>query len=227
MSHELRTPINAILGYSSLLLENIFGELTDQQRSSIERTKMAANHLLELVNDILDLSKIEAGKMELQMEEIAITELVRDLFVTVAPFAEEHGVELGLEICETSIDSDPRRIRQILLNLLSNAIKFGEGKPVVVRCHSAPAGGIVVEVADQGVGIPEGDQDRIFEEFVQLEQQNERGTGLGLPISRRLAELLGGTLTVSSEVGKGSVFRLTLPAVAPATVPQLEAEPVG
>src|SRR5690606_22421153 len=129
MSHELRTPINAIMGYSSLLLDEIYGPLNEQQLSSIQRTHVAAKHLLELVNDILDLSKIEAGKMELQLETVSFPELVRDLFVTVAPLAEQHEVQVSMEGPEEAftIVSDARRIRQIALNLLSNAIKFGEG----------------------------------------------------------------------------------------------------
>jgi PAS domain S-box-containing protein len=214
MSHELRTPINAILGYSSLLLDGIFGELAPEQRDSIDRTFAAANHLQELVNDILDLSKVEAGKMELKLEPVAFPDVVEDLFATVTPLAEGHGVELILEGAPDTIQSDPRRVRQILLNLLSNAIKFGDGRPVRVANWREPDGALVVEVRDEGPGIAEADQERIFEEFVQLESASKPGTGLGLPISRRLAELLGGSLTVTSSVGVGSAFRLTLPAEA-------------
>jgi PAS domain S-box-containing protein len=218
MSHELRTPINAILGYSSLLLDRIYGPLNDQQVNSIERTHKAANHLLELVNDILDLSKIEAGKMELQLESVGFPELIQDLFVTVAPFAEQHGVPLALETRSDpfTIVSDARRVRQILLNLLSNAIKFGGGKPVRVVSSRRQDGGLLVEVVDQGDGIAPEDQEKIFDEFVQLEQPHStQGTGLGLPISRRLAELLGGSLTVSSAPGEGSCFLLSLPQSDP------------
>ncbi len=218
MSHELRTPINAILGYSSLLLDRIYGPLNDPQVNSIERTHKAANHLLELVNDILDLSKIEAGKMELQLESVGFPELIQDLFVTVAPFAEQHGVPLALERRSDpfTIVSDARRVRQILLNLLSNAIKFGGGKPVRVISARREDGGLVVEVVDQGEGIAAEDQEKIFDEFVQLEQPHStQGTGLGLPISRRLAELLGGSLTVSSAPGEGSCFLLSLPQSDP------------
>ncbi|HEX8276510.1 MAG TPA: ATP-binding protein [Longimicrobiaceae bacterium] len=230
MSHELRTPINAILGYSSLLLDGIYGPLTDQQVNSIERTHKAANHLLELVNDILDLSKIEAGKMELQLESVGFPELIQDLFVTVAPFAEQHGVPLALETRGTpfTIVSDARRVRQIILNLLSNAIKFGGGKPVRVVSSRRGDGGLLVEVVDQGEGIAPEDQEKIFDEFVQLEQpQNTQGTGLGLPISRRLAELLGGSLTVESTPGEGSRFTLSLPQSDPELTTMETAERVA
>ena len=215
MSHELRTPINAILGYSSLLLDNIYGELNESQLRGIERTHRAAKHLLELVNDILDLSKIEAGKIELQMERVGLPSLVEDLFVTVRPLAQEQGSELTLHHAgePITISTDPRRLRQIVLNLLSNAIKFGRGKPITVQSAATPAGGIEICVHDQGEGIPREDQHKIFDEFVQLgKRKNQEGTGLGLPISKRLAELLGGTLTVTSEPNHGSTFTLTLPA---------------
>jgi PAS domain S-box-containing protein len=214
MSHELRTPINAILGYSSLLLENIYGPLNEKQIWGIQRANKAAQHLLELVNDILDLSKIEAGKVELEVQSTTFPDLIHDLFVTVRPLADEHGSELALvEADPVSVVSDPRRVRQILLNLLSNAIKFGEGKPISVEYHGAEDGGVEVNVVDRGRGIPEEDTDKIFDEFVQLNQPDHtQGTGLGLPISRRLARLLGGSLSVSSEMGRGSTFSLRLPA---------------
>jgi len=214
MSHELRTPINAVLGYSTLLLERIYGPLNDKQAEGIERTQRAARHLLELVNDVLDLSKIEAGKIDLRLQPVTFPSLIEDLFVTVRPLADEHGSVLDLETdTEARIVTDPRRVRQILLNLLSNAIKFGSGKPIHVKCKRREDGGLVIDVTDQGPGIPPQDQDRIFQEFVQLgKTQLQDGTGLGLPISRRLAELLQGTLTVRSEKGQGSTFTLTLPA---------------
>jgi PAS domain S-box-containing protein len=215
MSHELRTPINAILGYSSLLLDNIYGELNESQLRGIERTHRAAKHLLELVNDILDLSKIEAGKIELQMEPVGLPSLIEDLFVTVRPLAQEQHSELTLhhEGEPVTITTDPRRLRQIVLNLLSNAIKFGRGKPITVRTSAMANGGVSIAVHDQGDGIPSEDQRKIFDEFVQLgKRKNQEGTGLGLPISKRLAELLGGTLVVTSEPNKGSTFTLSLPA---------------
>jgi signal transduction histidine kinase len=202
------------------LLERIYGPLNEKQVEGIERTQKAARHLLELVNDVLDLSKIEAGKIDLRLQPVEFPMLIEDLFVTVRPLADEHGSELSLEQRTDEpikIISDPRRVRQILLNLLSNAIKFGKGKPIQVVCDRTEDGGVMIEVIDQGEGISREDQERIFHEFVQLgKTQLQDGTGLGLPISRRLAELLRGSLTVQSTTGQGSTFRLQLPQKAEA-----------
>jgi len=223
MSHELRTPINAVLGYSTLLLERIYGPLNEKQAEGIERSQKAARHLLELVNDVLDLSKIEAGKIDLRLQPVEFPGLIEDLFVTVRPLADEHGSSLSLEVegdAPIRVVSDPRRVRQILLNLLSNAIKFGRGRPIRVLCSRTADAGVQVEVIDQGEGISKEDQERIFHEFVQLgKTQLQDGTGLGLPISRRLAELLSGELAVESTPGNGSTFRLRLPSSAEARPP--------
>ena len=224
MSHELRTPINAVLGYSTLLLENIYGPLNEKQAEGIQRTQRAAKHLLELVNDVLDLSKIEAGKIDLRLQPVGFPAIVEELFVTVRPLADKYGSKLHLELEGNAITivSDPRRVRQILLNLLSNAIKFGGAKPISVHVGRTPDNGVSVGVMDQGEGIPLEDQERIFQEFVQLgKTQLQEGTGLGLPISRRLAALLHGTLTIESDVGKGSTFRLTLPPNADMRPPRV------
>jgi signal transduction histidine kinase len=220
MSHELRTPINAILGYNDLLLSGVYGDLPPAQAHGVERSQKAARHLAELVNDVLDLSKIEAGKVRLDFETIRVGEVIEDLLTTIRPVAEERGCTLNVMPCECEgrILTDPRRVRQILLNLLSNATKFGAGQPIGVRCADVDHdGGVLVEVTDRGPGIAPDDMDRIFEEFVQLERGTQEGTGLGLAISRRLAVLLGGHLDVESLPGKGSTFRLHLPAHPPRT----------
>jgi PAS domain S-box-containing protein len=216
MSHELRTPINAIIGYTSLILDGVFGPLEGRQEEGLRRSHRAAEHLMELVNDVLDLAKIEAGRIDLHPEPTEIHRLLRELLDTVAPLAESHRtrVEADLHGCP-ELRTDPRRVRQILLNLLSNAIKFGGGEPVTVSCGQAD-GGVFVEVTDRGRGIAPEHQESIFEEFVQVDRETATGTGLGLPISRRLAELLGGRLTVRSAAGEGSTFRLELPADPPA-----------
>jgi signal transduction histidine kinase len=214
MSHELRTPINAVLGYTTLMLDGIYGPLTTRQAGSLKRVEKAANHLLELVNDVLDLSKIEAGRIELHVEPVTFPSLIEDLFISVGPLADDNGVALSCEHHGDphTVTTDPRRVRQILLNLLSNAIKFGDRKPVDIRTARVSDGGLEILVRDRGIGIAPEQQARIFEEFVQLAHSDERGTGLGLPISRRLSEFLGGSLTVESELGQGSTFRLLLPA---------------
>jgi len=214
MSHELRTPINAIIGYNTLLLDHIYGPLNEKQTHGLQRTHKAANHLLELVNDVLDLSKIEAGKIELTLQPVPFPGTIEDLFVTVRPLADEHATELHLHVDGNpkAIISDPRRVRQILLNLLSNAIKFGRGRPIEVDLSLGAADHIEVAVTDHGEGIEPDDLPRIFDEFVQLSNSQQLGgTGLGLPISKRLATLLGGELRVTSERGKGSTFLLQLP----------------
>jgi signal transduction histidine kinase len=169
---------------------------------------------------VLDLSKIEAGKIELSMQQVNVPSLIEDLFVTVRPLADEHGTQLSFERDDDdfAIVTDPRRVRQILLNLLSNAIKFGLQKPISVACHRNEEGGVSISVTDQGEGISDENQPRIFEEFVQVSPSQQPGTGLGLPISKRLATLLDGSLEVKSEPGAGSTFTLNLPAQGTARV---------
>jgi PAS domain S-box-containing protein len=216
MSHELRTPVSAVMLYNDLMLSGVYDPLTPAQAEAVDRSQKSARHLLELINDLLDLSKLESGRLETRMEEVEAAELVDSVVVGLAPLALEHGCDLRVrvEARPLPVVGDARRVRQILLNLLSNAVKFGHGHPVEVR--AAPAeDGIVVEVADHGPGIPPADLERIFEDFVQLGEPGI-GTGLGLPIARRLAELQGGTLRVDSVPGEGSTFRLFLPREAPA-----------
>jgi signal transduction histidine kinase len=213
MNHELRTPINAIIGYIGLALEGVYGPISKELSDALARSRRAASHLHELVDDVLDLAKIEAGRIELKKEEVDISALVEDILLSVRPSAAEHGTSVILECGDDPpirTVTDPRRVRQILLNLLSNALKFSDGLPITLRCAVDP-GGVALSVVDRGPGIPESEQEKIFEEFVQLAPGEHRGTGLGLAISRRLAELLGGRLTVSSEVGGGSTFTLVLP----------------
>ena len=215
MSHELRTPINAIIGYNDLLLGGIFGALADEHREPLERVSRAAAHLLELVNDILDLSKIEAGKIMLEPEMVSVPELVNDLTATVEPLARANGVELRFDVhrtCDPPLRTDPRRLRQVLMNLLSNAIRYGRGRPVEVTCRVVE-GALETRVKDRGPGVPEDKVESIFEEFVQLESAEGGGTGLGLSIARTLALSLGGTLTVASRPGGGSTFTLRVPSM--------------
>jgi signal transduction histidine kinase len=222
MSHELRTPINAVMGYNDLLLAEVYGPLNEQQELAVERAQRAARHLRELVNDVLDLSRLETGRPDLQTEEVRADEVVEDLLDSLRPLAESTRTQLRLIRHDEVpvLRTDPRRLRQILMNLISNAIKFGAGSPVWVHLSPGRSGGITIEVTDGGPGIPDEDQARIWDEFVQLGRPDNlagsrEGTGLGLPISRRLARVLGGSLDVSSTVGVGSTFRLTLPTSPP------------
>lgn len=211
-SHELRTPISTVMLYNDLLLSDVCGALSEAQRESVERSQKSARHLLELINDLLDLSKLEAGKMEARVQEVELAALVEGVRGDVAALAAEHGCAVSLEVARRPlvVSGDERRIRQILLNLLSNAVKFGRGRPIEVWCGPWE-GGVAVSVTDHGAGIAAGDLSRIFEDFVQLGDESEVGTGLGLPIARRLASLLGGRLEVTSAPGVGSTFRLFLP----------------
>ncbi len=217
MNHELRTPISAIMLYQELLLTDALGELTAEQRDALERSHHASRHLLELVCDILDLSKLEAGRLVLHPGEVELRSLIDDLLGTMLPLTRQYGSQVVTEIPATlsPIRTDPQRVRQILLNLISNAAKFGRGRPITVRVVPTGADRLIIEVKDEGIGIALGDRERIFEDFVQVGDPPETGTGLGLSISRRLALLLGGRLTVESVLDTGSTFRLQLPVVFP------------
>jgi signal transduction histidine kinase/DNA-binding response OmpR family regulator len=221
LSHELRTPINAVIGYNHLLGEEIFGPLNAAQAEALGKANRSAQHLLELVDDILDISKIEAGKLEIFPDEVDVASLLRDTATSVQLQAREKGISLDIEAPESApITTDPARLRQIVLNLLSNAVKFTLEGSVSLRLTADGGNRYRIAVADTGPGIPVEDQERIFEEFEQGSgREGTRGTGLGLAISRRLAELLGGDLNVESEVGVGSTFILTLPMATPS--PQL------
>jgi signal transduction histidine kinase/CheY-like chemotaxis protein len=216
LSHELRTPINAVIGYNHLLREKIFGELSEAQGDALAKANRSAQHLLELVDDILDISKIEAGKLEIFPEPIDVPSLLRDTATSLQLQAKEKGIELKIDAPpKIEITTDPARLRQIVLNLLSNAVKFTDEGRVDLRLREDGSGGIEVRVEDTGPGIAPEDRDRIFEEFEQTTSgDRSAGTGLGLAISRRIAQLLGGSLLLESEVGTGSTFILTLPTLA-------------
>jgi signal transduction histidine kinase len=222
MSHELRTPLNAILGYQDLLLGGVVGELPPQFRTFLEKAQRATRNLLHLVNDVLDLSKLEAGKMELVRAPARVRPILEEALATVEPQAALKGIALEVPLMPPVplILTDADRVRQILINLLSNAVKFtDEGRVSVTVGTSGEGAGadgeggwVEIRVADTGCGIAPADQERIFHEFEQIVGATSRGgTGLGLPISRKLARLLGGDLRVESEVGRGSAFTLRLP----------------
>ncbi|HEX2189285.1 MAG TPA: PAS domain S-box protein [Longimicrobiaceae bacterium] len=213
VSHELRTPISAVMLYNDLLLSGAYGALGEEQAEGVQRSQASAAGLLELVNEVLDLSSLEAGKLEARTVEFAPAALLRDVLATVRPLADEHGCELSLDAAGAPpvLATDPRRVRQVLLNLLSNAVKYGRSGPVRLACRRRAGGEVALEVSDRGPGIAPEDRERIFEEFVRLGDGSQPGTGLGLTIARRLAELIGGRLELDSVLGEGSTFRLVLP----------------
>jgi PAS domain S-box-containing protein len=219
MSHELRTPINALLGYTSLMRDQIYGELNQRQEEALSRMYTASQHLLELVNDILDLAKIEAGKMPVHVEPVNVAQLIRELSHTLEPMVRRKQLEYRLKIDDDLpvLETDQTKVKQIVLNLLSNAVKFTHKGHVAVHARLASGGaddGIIIEVADSGIGIKEDDIAKIFEDFRQVDQSSTReygGTGLGLSITKKLLHLLGGTVRVESAPGKGSVFTVYFP----------------
>ena len=216
MSHELRTPLNAIIGFSQVLREQLFGEVNEKQAEYLDDILSSGNHLLALINDILDLSKVEAGQIELEVAPFSLREALERGVVMVREQAMNDGVHVtfvaapGIDI----VTGDERRIRQVIFNLLSNAVKFTPAGGVVDVRASQVNGEVRVSVADTGPGIAPEDHERIFEEFQQTEAGVEQGegTGLGLAVSKRLVELHGGRIWVDSEFGQGSTFVFALPA---------------
>ncbi len=220
MSHELRTPLNAIIGFSEALLERMFGELNDKQADYLKDIHSSGHHLLSLINDILDLSKIEAGHMELHCTDFDVGAALENAITLVRERAQRHGIALALEVAPElgEIHGDERKFKQILLNLLSNAVKFtADGGSVRVTARRS-AESIEVAVADTGVGIAPADQETVFEEFRQVGQSytnKQQGTGLGLALTKRFVELHGGRLWLESTPDQGSTFYFTLPLSAP------------
>ena len=215
MSHELRTPLNAVIGFSEVLLERLFGELNERQDEYLRDILSSGKHLLQLLNDILDLSKVEAGRMELERSTFSLQGALEYGISMVRERAAAHGIELTLEIGPgiDTLDSDELRFKQVLLNLLSNAVKFtpdGGRVAVVARRRDDH---LAVAVTDNGVGIPPEDRERIFESFQQGRRgaQSEEGTGLGLTLCRRIVALLGGSMWLETELGVGSTFGFTVP----------------
>ena len=243
VSHELRTPLNAIVGFVDLLREGVYGELAPRQVKPVERIEASANHLRHLVDQVLDLAKMAAGRLEIHTETIDLRPFVLDVASEIESLVSEKGLSLSLVMGAAlpRIRTDPTHLRQILMNLLGNAVKYTNEGGIVIRTRlvdslpdsGQPSGGhaaaspaergvhsgtqwIGIQVIDTGIGIHPADQTRIFEEFEQVDagprgNSAERGTGLGLPISRRLAALIGGIVELESEPGKGSTFTLWLP----------------
>jgi signal transduction histidine kinase len=215
MSHELRTPLNAIIGFSEVLAQGMFGTINEKQTEYLRDILESGRHLLSLINDILDLSKIEAGRMELESADFDLPSAIENALILLRERASRRGIRLGSTIDQRlgMIGGDERKVKQVLLNLLSNALKFtpeGGQIDVAARLYDDRA---EVSVADTGVGIAQADQDAVFEEFRQVGTADKKaeGTGLGLALSRKFIELHGGQIWVESEVGRGSTFTFTLP----------------
>jgi len=216
MSHELRTPLNAIIGFSEVLSERMFGELNEKQEEYLKDIYASGTHLLSLINDILDLSKIEAGRMELELSDFHLPTALESALTLVRERAGRRGIALQMNVDSRlgQIQADERKVRQVVLNLLSNAIKFTpEGGRIEVA--AVPKDRLVeVSVSDTGVGIASEDQEAVFEEFRQVGTADKKveGTGLGLTLCRKFVELHGGRIWVKSQVGMGSTFTFTIPA---------------
>src|SRR5262249_55835985 len=221
MSHELRTPLNAIIGLTEMMVTHALRFGTDKAQEPLQRVHRAGTHLLGLINQVLDLSKIEAGKLELNQQTVQLAPLVEDVIGTARQLAEQNKNRLVVDVQEKlgAVTVDPMRLRQILLNILSNACKFTKEGAVTLRARKVANGGNWIEfvVADTGIGMTPEQQAKLFGEFSQADAttaQRFGGTGLGLAITRKLARLMGGDVTVASEPGKGSVFTLRLPGGA-------------
>jgi signal transduction histidine kinase len=217
MSHELRTPLNAIAGYADLLLAGVRGELTPPQRSDIERMKRSGQHLLGLINDILNFAKLEAGQVEFHISQVRVAPLLQSLEELVRPQVDAKSLsyEQGLAVDDLAIHGDAEKIRQVLLNLVTNAVKFTDaGGRISVDCD-ADESRVFIRVRDTGRGIPEQHLAHIFDPFIQIDRErtprSQQGVGLGLSISRDLARGMGGSLSAVSAVGEGSTFTLSLP----------------
>jgi GAF domain-containing protein len=224
MSHELRTPLNAILGYAELMLDSIYGEPSEKMRVVLERLQANGRHLLGLINDVLDLSKIEAGQLTLSLDDYSLSDVVQAVVSAVEPLSAEKRLAFKTEIAPDlpTGRGDGRRLSQVLLNLVGNAIKFTDKGEVAIQA-SMTNGAFTVAVCDTGPGIAPADQAKIFEEFQQADSSITRkkgGTGLGLSIAKRIIEMHGGRLWVESELGKGSTFYFTLPVRVEAQVGQ-------
>jgi signal transduction histidine kinase len=215
MSHELRTPLNAIIGYTEMMADGLYGEVGEKAQGVLERVQNNGRHLLGLINDVLDLSKIEAGQLTLTVEPYSVADMVATVLSATESLARAKNLGLGSAVAPglPTGTGDARRLTQVLLNLVGNAIKFTDSGSVEVR--AAQTGDrFEFSVVDTGFGIAPADQARVFEEFQQVDNSSTRkkgGTGLGLSISRKIVELHGGRITVESEVGKGSTFKVTVP----------------
>jgi len=212
MSHELRTPLNSIIGFTGIILQGMSGEINSEQEKQLTLVKNSANHLLALINDIIDISKIEAGKVEITIEEFDLSILAQEIKDSFAVVAGKKGLELLLQTPTLIIKSDRRRTEQILVNFISNAVKFTDKGEIEIKIVKKDKM-VEMSVRDKGIGIKKEDMDKLFKTFSRIPVKDRiiEGTGLGLYLSKKIADLLGGEIKAESEFGKGSVFTLTLP----------------
>jgi signal transduction histidine kinase len=217
MNHELRTPLTAIIGFSRVLIQGKEGALTSGAKNYVERIRVNGMHLLSLINQILDVAKVEAGRMELEFESVQVDTLVRETLAMLEATAESKGLLLRGELPARVAPyvTDPGKLRQILINLVGNAVKFTKQGEVCVRVQTDPvtAKPVAIQVQDTGIGIPRERQDKIFDPFEQGDSSTRRefgGTGLGLAIVKTFAELVGARVEVTSEIGNGTIFTLHL-----------------
>jgi len=216
MSHELRTPLNAIIGYSEMLIEEAEDDGLDVYVDDLTKINSSGEHLLTLINDILDLSKIEAGKMELHIEEFSFSALLKQIEATAKPLVEKNNNKLIVDskIKDIKLKNDQTKLRQILFNMLSNAAKFTKEGKITMLIKETDNKNLRFDIIDTGIGMNEEQLVNVFEEFTQAESSTSKdygGTGLGLPISKKMAEMMGGRIDAKSEVGKGTTFSVTIP----------------
>jgi signal transduction histidine kinase len=222
MSHELRTPLNSIIGFADVLLEGLDGDLNERMEEDVSLIRQSGNHLRTLIGDILDMSKIEAGRMELRYEEVDIQRMAEDVIATTQPLATEKGLKLQFEQEGNvhPLEIDRTRIRQVMLNIVGNAIKFTEKGSVTLKL-SAKTDHLLVSIRDTGIGIKEDQLSIVFEQFRQIDGSLNRavgGTGLGMPISKKLVEMHGGRIWVKSVFEQGSTFYFTIPYEKPTII---------
>jgi signal transduction histidine kinase len=216
MSHELRTPLNSIIGFTGILMKGIAGPLNEEQMKQLGMAKSSAQHLLELINDVLDISKIEAGELVVSLRKFEFNNMLNNIISIIQPTVEKKNLKLQLIIPENGAEiiSDERRVGQIFLNLLNNAVKFSDKGIIKIKCETIDKS-IITKIIDTGIGIKIEDINKLFKPFSQIDTgltRNHEGTGLGLSICKKLTEKLGGTISVASELGVGSTFTVILPS---------------